>query len=217
MIAHARKCLLAIPMKDPLDAKTRLSISLSQEERARLATNLFINVVECAKQALALLPGSHIDIGVITSSKTIKGLISDLDLKWIDDGGAPSLSLAVEQAARIAHEQGYDILCVLPGDLADPSHKDIAQLLDYPKSARDAVICPSGDLGTNALLLPLPCPIQFAYGDRSFHHHYRAAVEADLVPVILPLHSLRRDVDTVRDWHDLQHRRPDVAFWSDGR
>ncbi|WP_197703863.1 2-phospho-L-lactate guanylyltransferase [Cohaesibacter sp. ES.047] len=204
-------------MKDPLDAKTRLSISLTQQERARLATALFIHVVECVKRALTLLPDSHIDIGVITSSETIRDLVAGLDVKWIDDGGASTLSCAVDQAAKIAHEQGYDILCVLPGDLADPSHKDIARLLDYPKSGRDVVICPSGDLGTNALLLPLPCPIDFAYGDRSFHRHYQASVEAGLVPVILPLNSLKRDVDTVRDWHDLQHRRPDVAFWSDGR
>ncbi|WP_319529194.1 2-phospho-L-lactate guanylyltransferase [uncultured Cohaesibacter sp.] len=217
MIAHAKKCLLAIPMKDPLDAKTRLSISLNQAERARLAMALFLNVVECAKEALANLPDSHIDIGVISSSETIRELSSGLDIKWIDDGGAPTLSIAVERAATIAQDEGYDILCVLPGDLADPSHKDIMQLLDYPQSARDAVICPSGDLGTNALLVPLPCPIEFSYGDRSFHRHYRASVEAGLVPVILPLLSLRRDVDTVHDWHDLQRRRPDVAFWSNGR
>ncbi|WP_316860879.1 2-phospho-L-lactate guanylyltransferase [uncultured Cohaesibacter sp.] len=215
MSVQSQKILLAIPMKDPREAKSRLCLALTSRQRAELAILLFLDVVACAKVATERLPQRSIDIAVISSSPTIKTLADAQGLKWIDDTGAKGLNASLELAASMASEDGYDFLCILPGDLADPKPCDLAQLLDYPSHSKDAVICPSVDLGTNALLVPLPCPIAFAYGEKSFHHHYRACIDAELLTVVLPLSSLRRDVDTLIDLHYLQSLRPGERFWSE--
>ena len=209
--------LLAIPMKDPALAKTRLGLALSASQRAALATALFLNVVKCARHARRRLPDRQIDIAVISSSPTMRELARSYNLLWLDDGGAPTLSMALERAAQAAKTRSYDALCILPGDLADPTIDDLAQLLAQPAGQTECILCPSKDLGTNALILPLPAPFPFCYGERSFHHHYRAAVACGLRPRVLPLTSLRRDVDTVADLAELEGQRPDLAVWSDGR
>jgi len=83
-------------------------------------------------------------------------------------------------------------------------------LLRHDLAQGRAVFCPSADLGTNALLAPLPCPFRFQYGLNSVVHHRRAAERAGLWPVILPLESLRIDVDTVEDLGHLLARNPQL-------
>ena len=209
------KLLLAIPMKDPSRAKSRLGIELSPSERANLAIHLFRNVVDCVKDACKERPGRSVDIAVISNSATIQKMCSTMDLKWINDGNAGNLSAAITCAAHVATQDRYANLCILPGDLADPSVSDVCCLIDHASEAFNAAICPSKDMGTNALLLPLPSPIAFHYGERSFHHHYRALVDAGLMTTILPLTSLRRDVDTIQDWHAFRQSQPDAFAWSE--
>ena len=209
------RLLVAIPMKDPARAKTRLGVALTASQRAGLAIALFLNVVKCVRRTRKHVGHRKIDVAVISSSATYRDLAKSYHLKWIDDEGALSLSAAVEHAAKMAHDEGYGSLCILPGDLADPSISDLVQLLNHAVGDANGVICPSGDFGTNALMVPLPSAISFRYGERSFHHHYRSIMDAGLLPVVLPLTSLRRDVDTVKDLDDLERRRPDVVFWRD--
>ncbi|MBB3713369.1 2-phospho-L-lactate guanylyltransferase [Limimaricola variabilis] len=198
----AGKRLVAIPMKDPRDAKTRLGLALTPEERGQLALSLFRVTVNRLRDAIEGL-GPQIDLAVVSASPTIREEAETLGLRVIDDGGAASLSLAVEAAANWATTHGYDALCVLPGDLADPDPVDLAWLLDHPLEDATAVICPAKDLGTNALMVPLPCPFAFAYGAKSTIRHRRAAEAAGLTPVMMPLGSLRVDIDTVADLHHL--------------
>lgn len=211
MTKPGEKLLLAIPMKDPADAKTRLGSRLSPQQRASLALTLFRNGVQCLKRARAHRPERMIDIAVISSSPVIKRISSQLGLKWIDDQKADGLSAAVMRAAVAAASEGYSHLCILPGDLADPDVADILRLLDHRRDGVEAILCPAKDMGTNALLLPLPAAISFHYGERSFHHHYRALTEAGLLTAVLPLNSLREDVDTVHDWCAFKTRRPEMA------
>ena len=213
----AGKMLLVIPMKDPTEAKSRLGGLLAPKERARLAIALFLNVVECVKRARACLPHRQIDIAVVSNSPTIRAYSDRLDLEWIDEGEVSSLSDAVECAATVATVEGYAALCVLPGDLADPAVEDLVRLMECREGEADVVLCPSHDMGTNALILPLPSSFGFHYGERSFHRHYRAATDAGLMTMVMPLDSLRRDVDTIYDLDDLERRRPEVVFWGEGR
>ncbi|WP_334060824.1 2-phospho-L-lactate guanylyltransferase [Limimaricola cinnabarinus] len=204
------KRLVAIPMKDPRDAKTRLGLVLTPDQRGKLALSLFRATVARLHEAVEGLE-AQVDLAVVSSSPIIHDVAETMGLSVIDDGCAPSLSLAVEAAANRALEQGYAALCVLPGDLADPDPVDLAWLLDQPVEGGRAVICPAKDLGTNALMVPLPCPFAFAYGAQSTIRHRRAAEAAGLTPVMMPLGSLRIDIDTVEDLHHLPSghlRRP---------
>lgn len=193
------KRLAVIPMKDPSRAKTRLATALAPQEREALARGLFRSTIARLQEAVAMLPEDAADIAVVSNSPVIARIARQAGLICIDDNDPGTLSLAVEAAADWAAAQGYEALCVLPGDLADPSPDDLAQLLAYPLDGNSTVLCPATDLGTNALLVPLPCPFAFAYGQKSLIAHRQAAETAGLCPVVLPLDSLRVDVDTAED------------------
>ena len=198
------RMLVLIPMKDPADAKSRLSPALSEAERSRLALLLFSTVVRRIQQAVLSLKEDGreqggIDVAVVSNSEEIGTLAAELDIGHIAEQNDAGLNGAVSEAAKTACHLGYDRLCILPGDLADPSRGDIARLLSYPVDGQTVALCPSQDLGTNALVVPLPCPIAFSFGPDSFTRHFSLAADAGLMPVILPLKSLRRDVDTLAD------------------
>ncbi len=193
----AGRRLAVIPMKDPARAKTRLCPRLDADGRAVLALALFEATVARLRAGIEACPAG-VDLAVVTCSATIRSAAAELGLTVIDDGGAGDLSPALERAAAWGAARGYDGLCILPGDLADPAPSELARLLSAPLDGR-AVICPAKDLGTNALMVPLPRPFPFAYGTRSAAVHLAAAEAAGLRAVLMPLPSLRLDVDTVAD------------------
>nr|WP_321457565.1 2-phospho-L-lactate guanylyltransferase [uncultured Cohaesibacter sp.] len=198
------RMLVLIPMKDPAAAKSRLAPALSEAERSQLALLLFKTVVRRIQQAVMGLKQSgsgqgRIDVAVVSNSAEIVALAAELQIGHINEQDNAGLNSAVSEAAKTACDLGYDRLCILPGDLADPSREDIARLLSYPVDGQTVALCPSQDLGTNALVVPLPCPVAFSFGPDSFTRHFSRAADAGMMPVILPLKSLRRDVDTLAD------------------
>lgn len=210
--ARNGKRLVVIPMKDPARAKTRLDPTLSPERRATLALTLFRATVTRLQEALALLPGAGVEIAVVTSSPKITRLAQAMGLLLIDEGRPRGLSEALDLAAAWADARGYDAICVLPGDLAAPKPAELARLLSHDLTGGQMVLCPADDLGTNALLAPLPCPFRFAYGVKSVVAHRQAAEAAGLCPVMLPLASLRADVDTADDLQHLLAHQPQILM-----
>lgn len=185
------KRLVVVPMKDPSAAKTRLGPELDPAERAALALGLFKANL---RRLLAARGASRrgFDLAVVTRSAQIAALAEEFGVLAIREQAASSLSEAAEEAADWAAAQGYNSICLLPADLAAPAQADLLALLD---GADEAALCPSADGGTNALLLPLPCPIAFAYGPDSFAAHLAAMKAAGLTPRLPQLESLRHDVD----------------------
>ncbi|WP_321449708.1 2-phospho-L-lactate guanylyltransferase [uncultured Cohaesibacter sp.] len=200
----SERVLVLIPMKAPTQAKSRLKSVLSDRERSALALSLFkvvVTRVKDAVQRLSEVGGNRdiIDIAVISSSDTIESQAADLGIIYLEEETGDGLVAAVEEAAAKASWRGYKRLCILPGDLADPSASDIIRLLSYPVDEGTIALCPSQDLGTNALVVTLPSPMPFAFGPESFTRHFSLAADRGLMPVILPLKSLRRDIDTLAD------------------
>ncbi len=224
MTKHTARTLLVIPMKDPKEAKTRLGGGLDRKERSDLALSLFEMLVKRIQRVLAeracqegSAGAASIDLAVVSASQTLKGAAQRLDIRHIPEGPTGGLSAALHHAAKEAHALGYRSLCILPGDLADPKPADLSQLIDHAAAGQKAVICPSSDWGTNALLLPLPNPIRFQFGEKSFHNHYRAMAEAGLTPILLPLTSLRLDVDRLDDLRHLSRDHWHLLAKGDGR
>ncbi|MBV6658215.1 MAG: NTP transferase domain-containing protein, partial [Devosiaceae bacterium] len=122
-----------------------------------------------------------------------------------DPGGG--LNAALDAAAQDATRSGYDRLIVLPGDLADPKADEIAQLLALPSQEGSAVVAPSYDGGTNALVLNPPSGFTFRYGPNSSAAHEKAARDAGRAVVIAPFASLRHDVDVAADLNAAVVRR----------
>lgn len=222
MTTDIARTLLVIPMKDPKDAKTRLGSGLDQRERSDLALSLFEILVQRIQNILAARTNTQdipntIDLAVVSASPTLKDAADRLAIRHIPEGSEKGLSAALQYAANQAHALGYQSLCILPGDLADPQPADLSRLLDLAIMGETAGICPSSDWGTNALLLPLPNPIRFQFGEKSFHSHYRAMTEAGLTPILLPLTSLRLDVDRLDDLRHLSREHWHLLARGDGR
>ena len=213
-----RNTLLIIPMKDPKDAKTRLGQGLDPQERCQLALSLFETLVKRIQTALQTMGrNKDMDIAVVSASVTLRKTAEQLGIHYMPEGPRKGLSAAVQYATDQAQNLGYSSVCILPGDLADPKISDLARLLDYAMTKQTAVICPSSDWGTNALLLPLPNPIRFQFGEKSFYNHYRAMADANLTPVLLPLTSLRLDVDRLDDLRHLPPAHRDLLAKGDSR
>lgn len=186
--------LVVVPMKDPLDAKTRLSDVLDPARRAGLAIRLFRQTLQrlAEVQVTARYP---FDIATVTASPAIATLAESLGASVIDEGHPGGLNAAIAHAADLAARRDYLSLAVLPGDLAAPAPGDLRRLLDRECATDQVVICASTDGGTNALMLPLPARMRFRYGPGSFRAHADAARAAGLRVVTPRLDSLRHDVD----------------------
>ncbi len=181
-----KELLFIVPMKDPAVAKSRLAEVLPDAVRARLAMALFKRMLGFLREAQP-----DVDVLVVSESMAIKAEAA-LFLQQKNAG----LNAAVAEGAAWAKAQGYAAICVLPADLADPSAEDLARLLALRGGV---VLAPAHDGGTNALLVEPPDAIDFCYGKGSCIAHQRAAAAAGFSCTIIPLESLKYDIDTSAD------------------
>jgi 2-phospho-L-lactate guanylyltransferase len=179
--------LIVVPVKDPTQAKTRLSGVLTGRVRQRLAKAMLRRSLSFLKP----VPGKH-DLAVVTSSQTAARIAKQNYAMVLPETGQ-SLNGAVGQAAHWATAKGYERLCVIPADLVAPTQRDLDRLLESPA---DITVCPSHDGGTNALLVTPPRAIAFQYGPNSAERHLVAGQAAGLTTAQYPLESFRFDLDT---------------------
>lgn len=179
--------LVLIPMKDLSLAKTRLEGRLSCGERRGLSLHLF-------RRTLAVLEAAQdrepFEIAVVTRCRRVANISAPHRvIGELKPGLNPALSYAAERAVVF----GYNRLCILPGDLANPSPGDIVGLL---RMNAEVIICPSEDRGTNAMVLPLPARFAMGYGQGSAARHADAARMAGYRPRVIPFRSLSHDIDS---------------------
>lgn len=189
-----RECLVVVPMKDPFASKSRLSEAMSVAQRAALARLLFRQTLRVLQQVQR--DWHHFDIAVMTASNAAEEIAANLGVPVLAEGKAGSLSKAADRAAAWAKADGYRALAILPADLAAPEPDDIRRFLSQGRDTGQPVICPSTDMGTNAIMVSPPDAITFAYGPDSALKHQRALEDAGMTPILMPLDSLRFDVDT---------------------
>ena len=184
---------VVIPMKDPAEAKSRLGDTLPGKARAALARTLFRQTLRVLK---TVDPSLH--VVVVTSSDAIREICYPFRAHLLDDPGT-GLNDAVTAGAAYAAHHRFASVCILPGDLADPSPVDLAAMFAQPRSSGSVIIAPAHDGGTNALVVSPPDALPFAYGPDSCAAHQKAAQAAGLGCLIMPLPSLLYDVDRSAD------------------
>lgn len=202
--------LIAVPMKDPSQAKTRLKSDLHCEQRKSLARWLFRRTLASLEELSHSCAGQF-DVAVVTASAEIAASSGAAGINVISEPWAQGLNRAADRAASYGTAHGYRALCILPADLAAPSQEDLARLVAHCPSEPGVVLCPSQDLGTNALMLSLPWSGGFAYGPRSFLRHHRLVSQMGITPLVLHLPSLRGDVDHASDLRALVAKEPGVS------
>ncbi len=184
---------VVIPMKDPSEAKTRLGDAMPQKTRAALTRTLF-------RQTLRVLRSLSVEVQivVVTSSQAIREIAIPFRAGLIDDPGK-GLNAAAQAGAAYAAHHRFEAVCILPGDLADPAPADLQRLFAMGTDRPGVTIAPSHDGGTNALLVAPPDVLSFCYGPGSCAAHQKAAEDAGLDCLLMPLQSLLYDVDRSSD------------------
>lgn len=184
---------VVIPMKDPSEAKTRLGDTLPAKTRAALTRTLFRQTLRVLKSV-----DHNVHIVVVTNSDAIGTICLPFRVPVLADPGG-GLNAAAKAGADYARHHRFTSVCLLPGDLADPSPDDLAGLFALPREDGSVIIAPAHDGGTNALLVTPPDALSFAYGPDSCAAHQAAAEEAGLSCLVTPLPSLLYDVDRSGD------------------
>lgn len=196
MLEIKTPCLVVVPMKDPSDSKTRLSTALNPIQRRSLARLLFARTLEVLKHAQRMMGSPTFSIAVVTGSDEASKTAQVAGVQVIPEGNEKSLSGATNTAAHWAEAHGFKSICIFPADLAAPDAKDIVKFVKRGVETARAMVCPSTDMGTNAILVSPPAAISFRYGKGSARYHQKALESAGLAPVIMELDSLKFDVDT---------------------
>lgn len=184
---------IAILMKDPTKAKTRLSPSLGNDARESLAVVLFENTLSFFRSFHRETP-----VAVVTTSQRISAIATPFGVTTLAEAEHDGINGAARTAASWANSISASTLLVIHADIPTLAVSEIAQLIDAGKQ-HAVVIGQSYDGGTNALLVSPPDVIPFSFGPDSASRHERAASSIGQSCVRLRLPGLSRDVDTPAD------------------
>ena len=184
------KTLIVVPMKDLSASKTRLAGTLSNSSRNKLVRLLYEKTLNFLIPIAAM---EKVEIAVVTKCKCAKTIAKKLDVQIIEEPSNLGLSDAIFHSAITAKAMGFERLCVIPADLAAPLASDLIAMLN---SETPVTICPSADLGTNALVVSPPDAIPFRYGSRSSLSHLHEANEKGIRARVMKLDSFTFDIDT---------------------
>jgi len=184
---------ILIPVNRLDRAKGRLAAYLSGTERRELALATLETVLDAClahrhshgAQITVLTAGDSLapylapDIGIIHEDPALQGLNSQLE-------------------AAVAALPGDELL-IIHADLPLLTPAAISFLVDLEAPAPSIVISPSGDGGTNAMLLRPPGRFPLAYGAASAQKHRDAAHAAGITVVEAPHPAINLDLDTPDD------------------
>lgn len=186
---------LLIPIKDPTNAKSRLSDLLSADERRRLAWAMFEDVTR------AVVDARELDRVVLVSSFT-PAIERARSLNWevlIEESQA-SESASVDWASRILSERGFHIVMRLPADLPLVRASDIDELLSIELGLTGALLVPSREgTGTNAIIRTPPTLFPSRFGPNSLALHKEEAARAGVVCRVVNNERIALDIDEPSD------------------
>lgn len=197
-----------LPVKNPQNAKQRLTGFLAVEQRETLARMLY-------RQTLAALcQAEGIDrVVVATSDVEIADHARQSGALVFEENDQVSHSVSADAACLRAMEMGASTVLLVPIDVPTATPADFTRLA---LSARPGlVVVPSSDgTGTNALVRTPPNCIQSRFGPGSFRAHLDQALSKGVPADVLRLPGLMFDIDTPEDVAELLGRAPECEVSS---
>jgi len=187
--------------------KSRLTPGLRREQIEALTLAMLEDVVAATRG----VPGID-ETRVVTPDPTVA--------KVAEAAGAvgmlrsdPGLNPALERAAAELAERGLERLLVLLGDVAGARSRDLAEMFAALAGlgGRGAVLAPSRDGGTAALLLSPHDLLPNRFGPDSAQAHRQVAAARHIPFRELSLPSLAIDLDRLEDARELLARGPREA------
>lgn len=210
-----------VPVKSPLDAKSRLAPLLGVEERARLVEHMLADVlgalVASSRLAgvLVVTPDAGIaslaeSLGAVVVVETGSGLNSGLNSglsSGLSSGLNSGLNGAIRQAREHLRARAATAMLVIPGDLPLLDVEAVDRLLESaPAGGPAVVVAPDANrVGTNALLCSPPDLVDPAFGPDSFARHTARARGAGAELAIVTLPELELDLDEPDDVAAILH------------
>jgi 2-phospho-L-lactate guanylyltransferase len=195
--------LLAVPVKDLVNAKQRLIPALSPPERRELARAMLEDVLDAA---VAALPGAVL---VVTTDPDVEAVALAAGALCLAEPANRGHTAAVAFAQREAVARGAARFLTLPGDVPCVTAPEIITLCAALVETPGVVFVPSrSGRGTNAALLTPPDTMPLTFGEPSFENHLKTARAAGLTPRVLDLPGIGLDVDAPEDLLLLLERGP---------
>ena len=208
--------VVAVPVKDLVNAKQRLVRALSPSERMALARAMLHDVL----RALVATP---LDARwLITRDPEVTATAREYGVEVISEPVNQGHTAAVAAAQALAVRAGARVFATIPGDVPCVTADEINALVTRAGAESPAaVFAPShSGLGTNGAALCPPGAMPLTFGEPSFDNHLRVARERELVTHVLALPGLGLDVDGPADLPLLLARGPHtesgrlLARWS---
>lgn len=187
--------VVAVPVKDLVNAKQRLVRALTPPERVALARAMLRDV-------LGALVGASLEARwVVTRDPEVTAIARDFGVDIVREEANQGHTTAVAAAQADAVRAGAHVFATIPGDAPCVTAEEIGALVTRANGAGPAaVFTPSrSGLGTNGVALSPPDAMRLTFGEPSFENHLRTARERGLAPQILELAGLSLDVDGPAD------------------
>lgn len=184
-----------VPVKPLRRGKSRLSGTLSEDERTELNRTL----LEHTLTTLSELKEVEQVLVVSRDPQALK-IAHNHGARTVREDGQPHLNTALTRASVIAQVHATQGVLVLPADLPLISHEDVLTLIDKAVVPPVVVIAPDRrGKGTNALLMSPAGLIEYDFGEGSFSRHCERAKQVGARLEIVDLPTLGLDLDLPED------------------
>jgi len=183
----------AVPVKDFVNAKQRLTPALGAAERAALAAAMLEDV-------LTALAAARLDcVWVVTRDPAVVALAHERGASPLAEDTNRGHTAAVARAQAEATRVSARVFLTIPGDVPCVTADEIRRLAEAAAVGAPAFVPSRSGLGTNGAALAPPDAMPLTFGEPSFDNHLAAARARGLEPRVLPLPGLGLDVDAPDD------------------
>ncbi len=184
---------ILIPVKQPKNAKSRMSRILSARERAQLARAMFEDVA-CTVESM------RIPVAVVTNSDDAARRARKCGWRIMWESCQISESASVDAASAQLRREGARAVLRLPADIPSVTPADLELILADCLPAPYAALVPSADrMGTNAVLRRPPDLFPSRFGHNSFVLHLQEALRSRVQIRIIENNNIALDLDDERD------------------
>jgi len=195
-----RKTFAIVPVKKFENAKLRLSLMLSADDRIHLSALMLDDTLS------ALAGAKSIDeVVVVSSDRRAAEIATRHDRKFLREDKESGVNSAIALADRYCTGQSVDATVVIPQDLPLLDALDVDKACDMAENEHSCiVICPSLRYdGTNLLLRKPPSAIKTYYDSDSYETHIKAAGKMGIPVKLFFSKKLMSDLDTPEDARQL--------------
>jgi 2-phospho-L-lactate guanylyltransferase len=184
-----------VPVKPLRHGKSRLSGTLSEDERAQLNEQLLEHTLKTLTGIKELE-----QVLVVSRDPHALAIARNLGARTVREDGQPHLNTALTRATVVAQVYATRGVLILPADLPLLARNDILTLIERATNPPVVVIAPDRhEQGTNALLISPAGLIEYDFGEGSFQRHCGRTQKAGARLEIVNLPSFALDLDLPED------------------